>query len=350
MFRREQKGWLGIDIGTASVKVAQLARNNMGVRVVATAQVPRFAPEPVETEDSAEVLWSAQGEIRAAIALGGIFRGRHAASTMPMGLCDVHQVSNLDVGEGGVDFEVRRTIETVTQCSTDHLEFDVWSADPTNQQRWNVLAVARPWADRIYFDVVENGYTCHRIDGMPHALARAINLTAHGETLPPSAVLDWGYNQATFCLVVDGEPVYVRTLKDCSYQAALEGVARELGLTLDEAGVLLEKYGTRGLSCKTENEVVSMIAELVAEPVRHLTNELTKTLTHVGLQYRNFVPHKLSLFGGGALVGGLARYLTRKLRLETHVWSFDKQQAVEAKHDALFGVAMALSSLAWEEE
>src|SRR5690606_38973723 len=105
--------------------------------------------------------------------------------------------------------------------------------------------------------------------------------------------------------------------------AVLEGVARELGLTLGEAGVLLEKHGAQGLDFKTENEIASMIADLVAEPVHHLVSELTKTLAHVRLQYRNFTPHKLSLFGGGALVGGLTRHLTRKLRLETQVWSFD---------------------------
>jgi Tfp pilus assembly PilM family ATPase len=349
MFRREQKGWLGIDIGTASVKVAQLARNDSGIRVVATAQVPRSAPMHDELEGSVEAEWSAKGEIRTAIALGGRFRGHHAAVAMPMGFCDVHQVSNLAVGEADIDHEVREVIETITQCSADHLEFDIWPADPVNQQRWNVLAVARPCADRIYFDVVENGYTCHSIDGVPQALARSLNLSEHGEAIPPCAVLDWGYSQATFCLVVEGEPVYVRTLKDCSFQTALAEVAGELGITTDEAGVLLEKYGARGLNYKTEDEIVSMIADLVAEPVRHLTSELAKTLAHVGFQYRNFSPRQLLLFGGGALVGGLTRHLTRKLRLDTHVWSFDNQRDPKSTHDALFGVAMALSSLAWEE-
>jgi Tfp pilus assembly PilM family ATPase len=349
MFRRKQKGWLGIDIGTASVKVAQLVRHDEELRIIATAQVPRSADISAHAEESTDSLWSAKGEIRTAVALGAGFCGHHAAATMPMGFCDVHQVNNLAVDEGNIDHQVRHAIETITQCSTDHLEFDVWSADPANKQRWNVLAVARPWADRIYFDVVENGYACHTIDGVPQALARALNLSAHGEPLPPTAVLDWGYSQATFCLVIEGQPAYVRVLKDCSYQTALEGVAHELGITPDEAGVLLEKYGARGLNYKTEDEIVTLIADLIAEPVRRLTDELTKTLAHVGFQYRNFAPRKLCLFGGGALVGGLTRQLTRKLRLDTQVWSFDNQRSNESRHDALFGVALALSSLAWEE-
>jgi Tfp pilus assembly PilM family ATPase len=350
MFRREQKGWLGIDIGSASVKVAQLARNDDQVRVLATAQVSRSAQVPTEDEVPTDALWSARGEICAAVAIGDGFRGRHAAAAMPMGFCDVHQVSNLALADSDLDHEVRDAIETITQCSADHLEFDIWPADTTNQQRWNVLAVARPWSDRIYYDVIESGFDCQTIDGVPQALARALQLASPYEVIPPTAVLDWGYSQATFCLVAEGVPVYVRVLKDCSFQAALAGVAEELGVTTDEAGLLLEKYGARGLNFKTEDEVVTMIADLVAEPIRHLVGELAKTLAHVGYQYRNFAPRRLTLFGGGALVGGLPRHLSRKLHLETHEWTLDKQQPHASGHDALYGVAMALSSLAWEEE
>ena len=278
MFRREQRGWLGIDIGTASVKVAQLVRSEDQVCVLATAQVPRWREYPVRVKHSPESLWSARGEIRAAVAIGEGFRGRQAAATMPMGFCDVHQVGNLAVEDVDIDQEVRSAIETITQYSADHLEFDIWPADLGNQQRWNVLAVARPWSDRIYRDVVESGYACHTIDGVPQALARAVGLPACGQAVPPTAVLDWGFSQATFCLVAEGQPVYVRVLKDCSFQATLAAVASELGVTLDEASQLLEKYGARGLNFKTEDEVVSLIADLIAAPVRHLEGELAKTL------------------------------------------------------------------------
>lgn len=349
MLRREQKGWVGIDIGTANVKIAQLVRRDGELRVLATALVPRGARVAEVDSDSVASDLSSAGEIRTAIAVGGAFHGRHAAAVMPMSYCDVHQVGSLAMQEDtDVDQEIRSAIETITQYSADHLEFDIWPADLANQQRWNVLAVARPWSDRIYFDVVESGYSCNVIDGVPQALARAIGLTAADDAMPPTAVLDWGFSQATFCLVADGLPVYVRVLKDCSFQAALAVVAEKLGVTSDEAAVLLEKYGARGLNFKTEDEIVSMIAELVAEPLRHLEAELAKTLSHVAVQYRNYAPRKLVLFGGGALVGGLPRYFSRKTRMDTQVWSFDKHEPHTTKHDAIFGVAMALSALAWE--
>jgi Tfp pilus assembly PilM family ATPase len=59
MLRREQKGWLGIDLGTATVKVAQLARAEGRTRVLATAQVPRSVHPQEEGEGNDEHLWSA---------------------------------------------------------------------------------------------------------------------------------------------------------------------------------------------------------------------------------------------------------------------------------------------------
>jgi Tfp pilus assembly PilM family ATPase len=352
MFRTRQKGWLGIDIGSASVKVAQLARHDGSVRVIARSIVSRPARVVTESPESQEqLIWSAADEVRTALSLESGFRGRQAAAVMPMGFCDVHQVSQIDV-EGDLDSYVRSTIETITQCSTDHLEYDVWSSEPDaapgSPANWNVLAVARPWSDQIYRDVTDSGLMCRTLDGVPHALARALALPS-GSALPPVGVLDWGFSQATFCVVANGQPVYVRGLKDCGLEPTLSAIAGELNTTLDEAHRLLELYGVRGLLSKTSDEAATLIAELVAEPVRQLEVELAKTISHVGFQRRAVAPKEIFLFGGGSVTAGLTRHLTRRLKLATHVWSLNKETAGEGPRDCLFGAAMALSALAWEE-
>lgn len=348
MFRKHQKGWLGIDIGTASVKVAQLVRHGHEVRVLAQSIVSRSAQPPNEEP---EALWTAAGEVRAAVSLNSEFRGRHAATAMPMGFCDVHQVGTI-TPDDDVDGLVRGAIETITQGSADHLEYDLWpterAAESGDPSKWNVLAVARPWADRIYRDVAQSGLLCHAVDGVPHVLARAVRLSGV-DPLSPVGVLDWGFSQATFCVVLQGEPVYVRSLKDCSLERALSAVSSELNVSLDEAHRLLEKYGVRGLIAKAPDEATALISELMAGPVRQLEQELTRTISHVGFQRRATSPAEIYLFGGGALIAGLTRHLTRRLHLNTHVWSLTKGHQGEAQRDCLFGAAMALSALAWEE-
>jgi Tfp pilus assembly PilM family ATPase len=353
MLRRRQKGWLGIDIGSASVKVAQLARSAAGIQVLARSMVPRsLATNTPDEEQDAEKLWSACGEIRTAISLDHGFRGRQAAAAMPMGLCEVHQLDNLALEEAGLDAVVRRAIGAVTQCSTDHLEFDIWPAEAMNvtaAQRWNVLAVARPWSDQIYQDVATSSLSCRTIDGLPHALARAIKLTAQDQALPPIAALDWGFGQATLCIVTEGRPVYVRALKDCSLERTLSGIAQELAVTTAEALLLLQTHGIHRQASDGNEEVTSLLAELTTEPLRQLEQELARTISHIGFQRKAIAPQQLLLFGGGALTRGLARHLRQRLHLETKVWSLGENHPAASPEDCVYGTAMALSALAWED-
>lgn len=348
--RKRQLGWLGIDIGTAHVKVAQLVRDDKGVRVHARSMVPRSLATS-ETED--EPVWSAVGEIRTAVVAGRDFHGREAAAIMPMGFCDIHQINNPVVDDEDLDSLVRTAIENITQCSADELEFDVWSVEPgieiAEAKRWNVLAAARPWTDRIYQDIVESGNICHTIDGVPQAIARAISLAAHGSAVPPVAALDWGYSQATLCIVADGVPAYVRALKDCGFDRVVGAVIDELGVTPDEAQQLLGQHGVRGLNSNVDDEVSALIAELLAEPLRQLENELARTLSHVGFQRRDIAPQQLLLFGGGGTIFGIERHLSTRLRLETHAWRLNQFDEQSMADDCLFGTALALSALAWSD-
>lgn len=351
MLRRKRKlGWLGIDIGTAYVKVAQLARDDEGLRVLARSIVPRSLPI-AQAED--EPVWSAVGEIRTAMVAGRSFRGREAATTMPMGFCDIHQINNPAVDDEDLDTLVRTAIETITQCSADDLEFDVWSVEPgielSDAQRWNVLAAARPWTDRIYKDVVESGNICHTVDGVPQALARAVNLSAYGSPMPPVAALDWGYSQATLCVVADGVPAYVRALKDCGFDRVVAAIIEELDVNSEEAQQLIEQYGVEGLNSNSAEEVPALIGELMAEPLRQLESEMTRTLSHVGFQRRAIAPQQLVLFGGGGTIRGVERHLSQRLHLQTSAWRMSQHDETNSNHDCLFGTALALSALAWSD-
>ncbi len=358
MFRRQQTGWIGIDIGSATVKVAQLARSGNALRVVARAIVPRSVPEVTEQlEDDIESLPSASGEIGAAVALASGLRGRRAALTMPMGLCDIHHLDSLNDVTDDLEAVVRRAIESATQASADHLQFDIWPAefhDGTDQPiRWNVLAVARPWSDQLYWDVVENGFACQRIDGLPHSLARAVGLGLATPHMLPVATLDWGASQATFCVVHEGRPVYARVLKDCGLDRVTRSLADGLGVRTEQAYGLLQQYGLSGLKLRHADEMSLVVAELVKEPLGQLERELSRTLSYLNGLRRTILPQKVYVFGGGGLIHGVAKYLTRQLKIESQVWELNPTQfdsdTFVANSQCMFGPALALSALAWEE-
>jgi Tfp pilus assembly PilM family ATPase len=352
MFRRKrQLGWLGIDIGTSHVKIAQLVRDDAGLRVHARSLVPRSL---ATTEAEDEPVWSTAGEIRTALVAGRDFKGREAATTMPMGFCDIHQIDNPVVDDEDLDSLVRTAIENITQCSAEELEFDIWSAEPESElaeaKRWNVLVAGRPWTDRVYQDVVESGNICHTIDGVPQALARALSLSANGSPLPPVAALDWGYSQATLCVVADGVPAYVRALKDCGFDRVVAAIVDELGVNREEARQLIEAHGVCDLNSSSSDEVSALTAELLVDPLRQLESELTRTLSHVGFQRRTIAPQQLFLFGGGGTIRAVEQHLSRRLRLETHAWRLAPPDEKGSDHDCLFGTALALSALAWSDQ
>ena len=358
MIHRQQTGWIGIDIGSATVKVAQLARSGGKLRVIAHSIVPRSATEaPEETESEFESLYSASGEIGAAVALAKGLRGRRAALTMPMGVCDLHHVESQGEFDEDLDSIVRHAIESTTQASADHLQFDVWPAarheNSESRVRWNVLAVARPWSDQYYSDIACNKLACETIDGLPHSLARAVGLGNRSPLTVPIAALDWGFRQATLCIVHEGEPVYARVLKGCGLESIITALSSGLEIRSEEAYSLLQKHGLNGLSIHSSNELATLVTELIAEPFDQLEKELSRTLAYIAGLRRGIKPQQILVFGGGGLIQGLEKHLTRRIKIETRVWGLEPFQesdgSAKLENQCLYGPALALSALAWEE-
>ncbi len=357
-FRNEQIGWVGIDIGSACVKVAQLARHGDQFRVHAQAIVPRSTRSDLAGLPESEVaLASVAGEIRAGCTLNESFQGRQAAATVPMNICDIHHLDAIEGSHSDLNSLVRKTIESITQASAEHLQFDIWPAelDARSKQpaRWNVLAVAQPWSDQLYRDVTHNGFACKLLDSTPHALARAVELAEPGSVSTPQAVLDWGHCQATFAIVLDHRPVYVRSLKDCGLQRTIAAISESLDLVDEESLVLLQTHGLSASNKNDRDEVSEMIFELVTAEVLHLAQEVERTLKYLGSQRRALLPRKFHLFGGGAQIPGIDHYLTDRLQVEAKVWRLCEEPVTDTSTQqvaqCLLGPALSLSALAWGE-
>jgi type IV pilus assembly protein PilM len=350
---RKQIGWIGVDVGTSHLKVVQLVRSQNGLRLAAAAIVPRPAAwNPSElTEDKAE---SSAEELSTAVSLRPDLRGRKVAATLPMSLCQFHQLDPSVSRSSQPDRAVRQGIESVNQSSAKHLQFASWPAELDHDSkapvRTNVLAVPRVWSDQLCDDIAHTGWSCQLVDGLPLALARAVKLVHDGDALTPWAALDWGFSQATICVVVDGKAVYARALKKCGLQRVLDSITKELQVSEDEALRLLQDHG---LSDATTTEASNVVAELISEPLEQLRRELSRTISHLQGQRRSIVPQGVYLFGGGATIRGLAEHLSEKLELEHRVWQFGGSDATESNlnglQTCLLGPAVALSALAWEK-
>src|SRR5688572_21177244 len=81
-------GWIGVDVGTHTVKLAQAARDGDSVRLHGAAVIQRPAAWNGDDALSQVQPITSTPEIRAALECGG-FVGRNAVCTLPMNVCQL---------------------------------------------------------------------------------------------------------------------------------------------------------------------------------------------------------------------------------------------------------------------
>jgi type IV pilus assembly protein PilM len=354
----QRLGWIGVDVGTHSVKLAQAVRDGTSARLYRAAVIQRPESWSGDERLALEQPITSSPEIRAAIECGG-FVGRNAICSLPMNVC---QLRCLNVPPG-TDQE-RRTI-IGSELAEDWadvpntMEFDFWEMDPaksdkaTDSFNVSVLAASRLWVSQLFRDCRQSGLDCWAIDGVPLAMARAMSLIGAASAGRRALVVDWGYSSVTFCIVGDERPLYSRRIHECSFGRVLDAIMSAFSVTLDEAQHLADSQGLVGKQDESSTELAMQqaIAESIATPIEELIRQLRRTLHFTEAQRRHLQPVSVWLMGGGASMRNVADFLTGQLDIPVHSWSLphegDAIPCALGKRAAVFGNALALSATAW---
>jgi len=193
------------------------------------------------------------------------------------------------------------------------------------------------------------GFECEVLDSLPCALARAAALCEPDDPAIPLAVLDFGFSSAVLVVAKGGQLLFTRQLRGCGLQMLLKPLQDGLKLSAAEAQHLLCRYAARSAADASPLAALAKAAHgMIAEPLNQVVAEVKRTLDFLDLQFRSIVPKKLILLGGGALVPSLPNALAEETGLPARLWSLAASDAAGQPEQALFGVAAALSSLAWE--
>ena len=349
-------GWIGVDIGTHTVKLAQVERRGGRVQVAEALVVRRREPWQ-DSGVSAPPVADSGEEMTAGLSLGSGFIGRKAAVSLTMTLCDVRA---LKVSEEPVDQwreSVQRELGIASGWGNEPREFDFWSIDFGNEKSAsaeNVIAasISQEWAQQVAKDLSAAKLTGQVLDVLPLSLARAIELAAPGSSNVPVAAVDWGYRRATFCVVLSGRPVFVRCLRDASFASVLAALCQSLSISNEEAQKLLTERGLPSPTSSGVDDLQEVIAEVAAQPLQIFAEELERTMTFLRQQRRALIPQKIVLFGGGAAIRNIGPHLSSKMETAVAPWTLDGTQQAVGRNQlplALFGSAVALSALAWEK-
>ena len=358
MVLSKRLGWIGVDIGTRCIKLAQVARTAGGVRLRHAAVIQRSVPWTDDSGLAHAKPNSSDGEIRAALECSD-FKGRSAACVLPMNVCELR---GLNVPNGD-DHERRAMIANELADDWANLpfpmEFDFWDLEvdrsvPTAEAfNVDVLAVARPWIAQVAHDCQHARLDCWAVDGGPLAISRAVALIKPLQSGQRVLAVDWGFSNSTLCVVGSGGPLYARTIHQCTFRSGLEAIVTELGVTMDHAQHIADTHGVVHSpdSSGGQDGVQAAVAAVLADPVAELVGEIERTLRFFELQRRHLRPSSIVLMGGGASVRNIGPYLSEMLELPVNIWHMpaesNERGGILGGSISLFGPAVALSTLAW---
>ncbi len=347
------RGWIGIDLGTRSLKLAQVERTGAGLKLRAAAVVPRAALSA--PDDGCRPTQDITAEVETALVTASYATGRDAACAVSTYWCRPKMVTLA----AGSDAECRAQIAAEMEAAGENFQtqcFDYWltglSAVNVEAGHENAVAVVldERAATEIAGAIAGAGLSCRILDSIPTALARALRLATGEDDAAPAAILDWGYSQATISAVAGQRVALVRRLRGCGFCAVLERAAAALGLDVEEVEQLLvlpANGGVRGSAAARLADALNLIAR---PPLEALVDELQRTLRFLRSHMRQAVPERLWLFGGGAVWRDAAAFLAPRIGIPVEKWDFIRagiETPGETPRAELFGPAAALSCLAW---
>ena len=226
--RISQFGWIGVDVGTRAVKLAQVERAGGGWRLRRAAIIQRPGAWTNDDQLALEQPESSRLEIAAARQCDQ-FLGRNAVCLLSMNVC---QLRGLSVPPGE-DRERRAIIEDELAAEWEEqrvaMHFEFWELDANppdkgqEQHNVNILAVTRPWLAQVASDCRRAGLDCWGVDGVPLAMARAVTMTGELGGGRRALAVDWGYSNSTLCVVGDGRALYTRRANGCESAFCLAG-------------------------------------------------------------------------------------------------------------------------------
>ncbi len=351
MISTQRTGWIGIDLGTRSLKLAQVDRIQGVFHLRQAVCLPR--PTPWPRDETAMLRPQSSAElIQAAKSLGAQWKGRFAACVLPMQLSPIH---NMDVPADCTADDLPRWVQTQLASQRD-MAFDYWQvpAVAKSPQAGEVVAVTlkNAWAGQVPKDLQTAGLTCEILDAVPTALARAALLDTSLPAHEPVALVDWGYASILCCIAVNGTACFTRRFRAPGLGELLESLQESLGVDDEEATMLLQQYGfpEPGFAGR-EDGIARTVAELCKGHAEPILAECRRTWKYLQVHRKELCPREARLTGGGATIRHAAEYLAARGEMPVQCWRFSASDGDESSANCppvLLAAAISLSALAWE--
>ena len=304
---------IGIDVGSRSIKVAQLFRSGGKPQIAALSMLPRTNVGEIDSEDILKMkrVLKRQG-----------FYGNDVVLAAPenellRGVFDVPpQVSGAPIAQ-----IARMELSRIHNVAPDSFEMVCWDPpDPgKSKSTMQTIAIGCPHETAgAFIDLFEDsGFSVRALDIRIAAAARACTTL----TVPPPAltsILDIGWESTKLLLLCGSTVIYERPFRNKCLAKLRSKLSETFGITEVAADQVISTIGfvTESEAGELDQESVEVIRRMLGKHFDMMLEELEASFDYANYQYPGEGAKRLLLIGGGAGISGLSQYFHSTLGVE----------------------------------
>lgn len=309
----KDKPLFGLDVGTGSLKVMQIAAENIKHPAVLGYASSSFDAKAVLNSEIIDPQTVAKAVLEMfQNKLAGDISTHRVALSIPAARTFTREMQLPKLANSELTEAVRAEAEQYIPRPLDELYLD-YTINGARNEQISVYIVAVPKK------IVDSYYTLARILGLeavfiePSISAAVRLLMLDEQNRMPSVLVDFGTRSADIS-IFDTNVVVTGTVQSAGGDLFTERIMEALKVTHEEAVIIKTKYGL-GLS-KKQKEINEALKPLLDDTLR----EIRRMIRYY--EDRNEGEHKIKqiiTMGGGANMPGLSDYVTANLRLPTRM-------------------------------
>lgn len=304
---------VGVDVGTASVKVVELERGSTGPRL-ATYGLIELESDVIRNNsaDMQKVVTTAINEITKQAQV----QSKRAVSSLPgfsvfTSLIDLPKMTDKELSQA-IKYEAKRYVpipldNMVLDWKVVNVR-DVTTKEGLGSTSMQVLLTAAPKALVDRYVGIFRGTTLKLVGLETEAFALTRSLI--GNDRSPILVLDIGSSATDVIVAANGFPVLNRTL-EAGGKVLTETIAQSLNVSLARAEQFKRDLGINQHGQPLPPAIQSVLARIVGE----IQNTLK---LYYGKPSSQKIA-KIVLTGGASQLGGLSKYLEEEINIKTFV-------------------------------
>lgn len=301
----------GLDIGSTSIKLVQLTKNDGKYNLLTLGQIPTpVTIDPTQKDVNTKVL----SEAIKKLAKDCRVSTKAVSVSLPESqvytrVVDLPVMSADELG-AALKFQIEQYVPLpASEISVKHTV--ITSQNPASGQM-SVLLVACPnyLIDRYVQIVADAGLELQAIDTESLSSARA--LVPAGSDTPTTMIFDIGSLGSSFSLVKNGEIISTRSI-NTGGKAISRAISTELGIEEKQADEYRNSYGLK------PDQLSGSVAKAMLPVVNLIVDEIKRVVVTIQNKNEADLPKRLVIYGGCALIPGLVAHLAGQLSLEVQL-------------------------------